>query len=89
MFRGKAACPPKGQEEECLSCTTVPGCILCSTATREEWRKVSQVDSSRGPLIISDCHRPGLAVYRTNLMNIFREREGAGGVTLDAIVKQL
>lgn len=38
--RGKGACQPKGQEEACLWCITAPGCTLCSTATKGEWRKV-------------------------------------------------
>lgn len=51
--RGKGVCPPKGRGEECLWCITVPGCTLCSTATREEWRRVrvqlciSQKNSSK------------------------------------------
>lgn len=40
MSRGRGACPPKGHEEGCLSCTTVPGFTPCLTATREEWRRV-------------------------------------------------
>lgn len=41
--RGKEACPPKVPEEGCSSCITVPDCTLCSTATREELRRVRVV----------------------------------------------
>lgn len=41
------ACPPKGREEECLSCTTAPDCTLCLTATSEEWKRVRVVPFKR------------------------------------------
>lgn len=42
-YREKAACQPKGREEECLWCITAPDCTLCSTATRAAWRRVGAV----------------------------------------------